>query len=144
MSRKCLIYHPVAEFPLSDPDFTQEIQERFSRLNDNPIKPTQPEERHLTILGAREYPKVLHPSRLRIHLPEQSQKSLELNVVGARMLGECALTLVFNDLSQTLPREERRRIKQAFIEAGLPLLTIKNSSHTSPLPRFPGGLVDDM
>ena len=118
MSRKCLIYHPVAEFPLSDPDFTQEIQERFSRLNDNPIKPTQPEERHLTILGAREYPKVLHPSRLRIHLPEQSQKSLELNVVGARMLGECALTLVFNNLSQTLPREERRRIKQAFIEAG--------------------------
>lgn len=63
MSRKCLIYHPVAEFPLSDPDFAQEIQERFSRLSDNPIKPTQPEERHLTILGAREYPKVLHPSR---------------------------------------------------------------------------------
>lgn len=60
MSRKCLIYRPVAEFPLSDPDFTQEIQERFSRLNDNPIKPTQPEERHLTILGAREYPKVLY------------------------------------------------------------------------------------
>jgi len=118
MSRKCLIYHPVAEFPLSDPDFSQEIQERFTRPNSNLIQPTQPEERHLTILGAREYPKVLHPSRLRIHLPEQSQKSLELNVVGARMLGECALTLVFNDLSQTLPREERRRIKQAFIEAG--------------------------
>lgn len=118
MSRKCLIYRPVAEFPLSDPDFSQEIQERFTRPNSNLIQPTQPEERHLTILGAREYPKVLHPSRLRIHLPEQSQKSLELNVVGARMLGECALTLVFNDLSQTLPREERRRIKQAFIEAG--------------------------
>lgn len=118
MSRKCLIYHPVAEFPLSDPDFSQEIQERFTRPNSNLIQPTQPEERHLTILGAREYPKVLHPSRLRVHLPEQSQKSLELNVVGARMLGECALTLVFNDLSQTLPREERRRIKQAFIEAG--------------------------
>ena len=118
MSRKCLIYHPVAEFPLSDPDFAQEIQERFSRLNDNPIKPTQSEERHLTILGAREYPKILHPSRLQVRLPEQSQKSLELNVVGARILGECALTLVFNDLSQTLPREERRRIKQAFIEAG--------------------------
>lgn len=118
MSRKCLIYHPVTEFPLSDPDFAQEIQERFSRLNDNPIKPTQPEERHLTILGAREYPNILHPSRLRVRLPEQSQNGLELNVVGARMLGECALTLVFNDLSQTLPREERRRIKQAFIEAG--------------------------
>ena len=118
MSRKCLIYRPVAEFPLSDPDFSQEIQERFTGPNSNPIQPTQPEERHLTILGAREYPKVLHPSRLRVHLPEQSQKSLELNVVGARMLGECALTLVFNDLSQTLPREERRRIKQAFIEAG--------------------------
>lgn len=118
MSRKCLIYRPVAEFPLSDPDFSQEIQERFTRPNSNLIQPTQPEERHLTILGAREYPKVLRPSRLRVHLPEQSQKSLELNVVGARMLGECALTLVFNDLSQTLPREERRRIKQAFIEAG--------------------------
>lgn len=70
MSRKCLIYHPVAEFPLSDPDLAQEIQERFSRLNDNPIQPTQPEERHLTILGAREYPNILHPSRLRVRLPE--------------------------------------------------------------------------
>ena len=138
MSRKCLIYHPVAEFPLSDPDLAQEIQERFSRLNDNPIQPTQPEERHLTILGAREYPKVLHPSRLRVHLPEQSQKILELNVVGARMLGECALALVFK--SNDLLREERWRINEAFVRAGATLCHHKKFKPHVTIAKIPRGI----
>lgn len=138
MSRKCLIYHPVAEFPLSDPDLAQEIQERFSRLNDNPIQPTQPEERHLTILGAREYPKVLRPSRLRVHLPEQSQKILELNVVGARMLGECALALVFK--SNDLLREERWRINEAFVRAGATLCRHKKFKPHVTIAKIPRGI----
>lgn len=138
MSRKCLIYHPVAEFPLSDPDLAQEIQERFSRLNDNPIQPTQPEERHLTILGAREYPKVLHPSRLRVHLPEQSQKILELNVVGARMLGECALALVFKN--NDLLREERWRINEAFVRAGATLCRHKKFKPHVTIAKIPRGI----
>ena len=118
MPRKCLVHRPAVESPLSNPNFVQAIQERFPRPNDKPILPTQPKKRHLTILGAREYPDILPLSRLCVYLPKQSKESLRLNIVGVRMLGECALTLVFNDLSQTLPREERRRIKQAFIEAG--------------------------
>ena len=119
MSRKCLIYHPVAEFPLSDPDFAQEIQERFSRLNDKPILPTQPKKRHLTILGAREYPDTLPSSILSVYLPKQSKESLRLNIVGVRMLGECALALVFKN--QYLLQEERQRIHKAFFRAGVAL-----------------------
>lgn len=138
MSRKCLIYRPVAEFPLSDPDFSQEIQERFTRPNSNLIQPTQPEERHLTILGAREYPDTLPSSRLSVYLPKQSKESLRLNIVGVRMLGECALALVFKN--QYLLQEERQRIHKAFFRAGVVLPWHTRFKPHVTIARIPRGI----
>jgi|GEM_PF-1165268 len=138
MSRKRLIYHPVAEFPLSDPEFAQAIQERFTRP-DTPIQPTQPERRHLTILGVGEYPKIpYHLPGLCVHLSEQSERSLELNVVAARILGECALALVFNNHDPL--REERWRINEAFVRAGATLCRHKKFKPHITIAKIPGGV----
>lgn len=111
MTRNCLVYHPVLETPLSDPNFAQD----FTGPNSNVI-PTRSEEYHLTILGAREYPDTPLSSRLCICLPKRSKEGLKLSVAGARILGGRALVLVLNDPG--LLQEERWRIDGAFIRAG--------------------------
>lgn len=111
MARNCLVYHPVLEAPLSDPNFAQD----FTGPNSNVI-PTRSEEYHLTILGAREYPDTPLSSRLCICLPKRSKEGLKLSVAGARILGGHALVLVLNDPG--LLQEERWRIDGAFIRAG--------------------------
>lgn len=111
MTRNRLVYHPVLETPLSDPNFAQ----NFTGPNSNVI-PTRSEEYHLTILGAREYPDTPLSSRLCICLPKRSKEGLKLSVAGARILGERALVLVLNDPG--LLQEERWRIDGAFIRTG--------------------------
>lgn len=111
MARNRLVYHPVLETPLSDPNFAQ----NFTGPNSNVI-PTRSEEYHLTILGAREYPDTPLSSRLCICLPKRSKEGLKLSVAGARILGERALVLVLNDPG--LLQEERWRIDGAFIRTG--------------------------
>ena len=138
MLQKCLVYRPVAEFPLSDPEFAQAVQRRFPRPNDKPILPTQPKKRHLTILGAREYPDTLPSSRLCVHLPKQSKESLRLNIVGVRMLGECALALVFKN--QYLLQEERLRIHKAFFRAGIALPWHTQFKPHITIAKIPGGI----
>lgn len=138
MLQKCLVHRPAVESPLSNPNFAQAIQERFPRPNDKPILPTQPKKRHLTILGAREYPDTLPSSRLSVYLPKQSKESLRLNIVGVRMLEECALALVFKN--QYLLQEERLRIHKAFFRAGIALPWHTRFKPHITIARIPGGV----
>ena len=138
MPRKCLVHRPAVESPLSNPNFVQAIQERFPRPNDKPILPTQPKKRHLTILGAQEYPDTLPSSRLSVYLPKQSKESLRLNIVGIRMLGECALALVFKN--QYLLQEERQRFYEAFFRAVIALPWHTRFKPHVTIARIPGGV----
>lgn len=121
MAKNRLVYHPVLEAPLSHPDFTKAIQNRFPESSNRLILPTWPEVLHLTILGAQQYPEGLLSSEhgsVRVNLPEQSREELTLDVTDVRAIGERGLQLALMLEDSDMLREEQERINKAFATAG--------------------------